>query len=72
MSPLGIGRDRKDPDLSQVYRRNIWQVSDCSVIHGNFGLIFHTSFLHVFWIDASSLDSISTSLKGIPAHRLWV
>ena len=29
------------------------------------GFIFHTSFLHVFWVDASSHDSISMSLKGV-------
>ena len=29
------------------------------------GFIFHTSFSHVFWVDASSHDSIKISLKGI-------
>ena len=28
-------------------------------------LFSHTSFLHVFWVDASSVESISVSLRGI-------
>ena len=65
MSPLGVGRDWKDPDLSQVHRRNVWLVSDSGIICDSFGLIFDTSFSHVFWVDASSLDSIPMSLKDI-------
>ena len=60
---------QQDPDLPQVHRRNVWQASDYSVIHDNFGLMFCTSFLHVFWVDASSAESISMSLKGIPAAQ---
>ena len=28
-------------------------------------LLSHTSFLHVFWVDASSVENISVSLRGI-------
>ena len=40
-------------------------MSEYGVIHDNSRLIFHASFVHVFWIDASSVGSISMSLKGI-------
>jgi len=32
MSPLGNRRDWKDSDLSQIYRRNVWQVVTCVLV----------------------------------------
>jgi hypothetical protein len=64
LSPLGNGRDWKDPDLSQVYRRNVRQVS-ISIRQVGIGLNFFSSFSHVFWVDASSYESMTMSLKGI-------
>ena len=64
MSPLGNGRDWKDPDLSQVYRGNVRQVS-IFIRQVGIGLMYFSSFSHVFWIDASSHESMTTSLKGI-------
>ena len=66
MSPLGDGRDWKDPDLSQVHRRNVWLVSVFTQYqsqHSQF--ISCSSFSDVFWVDASSHESITMSLKGI-------
>ena len=47
MSPLGNGRDRKDPGLSQVYRGNVSQVRFLSFYLKHliyFLLVFHIYF----------------------------
>ena len=36
-----------------------------AVIHNHYGFIFYPSFSYVFWIDASSFESIEMSLRGI-------
>ena len=63
MSSLGNRRDWKDPDLPQVHRRNIKQVIAFTLPFPRFILCPRLS--HVFWVDASSLESINMSLKGI-------
>ena len=63
MSPLGNGRDRKDPDMSQVHGGNVTQVRFLS-----FSItldLFLVSFSHLFWVDASSEESMKTSLRHI-------
>ena len=66
MSSLGNRRDRKNPNLSQVHRRNIRQVFafafDSTV---DSFCVLCSRLSHVFWVDASSLESINMSLKGI-------
>ena len=64
MSSLGNRRDWKDPNLSQVHRRNIRQViAFTSLCHCRF--ILCSRLPHIFWVDASSLESINMSFKGI-------
>ena len=67
MPPLGNGRDWKDPDLSQVPRRNVRMVGAFILkLNSEMSCYFLTcSFSHVFWIDASSRECIEMSLKGI-------
>jgi tetratricopeptide (TPR) repeat protein len=71
MSPLGNGRDWKDPDLSQVHGGNVSQVSFRCFPSITLDL-FLVSFSHLFWVDASSEESMEMSLRGIsslPAAR---
>ena len=63
MSPLGNGRDREDPDMSQVHGGNVTQVWFLPFII-TLDLIL-VSFSHLFWVDASSEESMKTSLRGI-------
>jgi len=65
LSPLGNGRDWKDPDLSQFHRRNVWQVRIFISLFTALDSLSCSSFSHVFWVDASSYESIAMSLKGI-------
>ena len=70
MSPLGNGRDWKDPDISQVHGGNIAQVRflSCSITLD----LFLVRFSHLFWVDASSEESMIISFRGIsslPAAR---
>ena len=72
MSSLGNRWDWKDPNLSQVYRRNIRQVIAFTLSLTVLWINLYSRLSHVFWVDASSLESISISLKGIsgiPAAR---
>ena len=63
MSPLGNGRDWKDPGLSQVYRENVSQVR---ILPLSITLdLSPVRFSYLFWIDASSEESMETSFKGI-------
>ena len=56
MSPLGNGRDWKDPgNVTQVRFFPFSIALD----------LFLVSFSHLFWIDASSEESMKTSLRGI-------
>ena len=64
MSPLGIGRDWKDPDMSQVHRGNVAQVRILIFLSISQDL-FLVSFSHLFWVDASAEESMETSIRGI-------
>ena len=63
MSPLGNGRDWKDPDMSQVHGRNVaqvWFLPFSTTLD-----LFLVRFSHLFWVDASSEKSMEISLRGI-------
>ena len=63
MSSLGIGRDWKDPDMSQVHGGYVAQVR---FLPFSITLdLYLVSFTHLFWVDASSEESMKTSLRGI-------
>ena len=64
MSHLGNGWDWKDPDLYQVYRGNVLQVRNLPFLTISLDL-FLVRFSHLFWVDASSEESMETSLRGI-------
>jgi hypothetical protein len=64
MSSLGNGRDWKDSDLSQICRGHVSQVRFLnfpSITHD----LFLLSFSHLFWVDASSEESMEMSLRGL-------
>ena len=61
MSPLGNGRDWKNTGLSQVHRGNVSQVRFLPIMLNS----FLDSFSHLFWVDASSEESMEMSLRGI-------
>ena len=63
MSPLGNGRDWKDSDLSQVHRGNVSEVLPTLLSITLY--LFIVSFSHIFWVDASSEESMEMSLRGI-------
>ena len=67
MSSMGNGRDWKDPDLSQVYRENVSQVRFLPFLSVTLDL-FLVSFSHLFWVDASSEESMELSFRGISSH----
>ena len=62
---LGNRRDWKDSNLSQVHRRNIRQVIATILLLTALWIHLCSRLSHVFWVDASSLESINMSLKGI-------
>ena len=63
MSSLGNGRDWKDPDMSQVHRGNVTQVR---FLPFSIALdLFLVNFSYLFWTDASSEESMETSLRHI-------
>ena len=63
MSPVGNGRDWKDSDLSQVHRGNVSEVLPTLLSITLY--LFIVSFSHIFWVDASSEESMEMSLRGI-------